>query len=157
MQIFIGAGSNLGDRAASIDQAKVLLAKAGIVIVGSSPVYETPALTRLGAKMPDFLNAVLEVRTDLAPLELLDTLESVERTMGRQHKGDWAPRTIDLDLLLYGDMVLQSPRLILPHPGMADRWFVLKPLADLAPDVMHPLKKKTIKELLCNFLSIPPT
>lgn len=103
---------------------------------------------------PDFLNAVFEVETDLTPESFLDLLETIERDLGRSRKGDWSLRPIDLDILLFEGRVVVTNRLKVPHPGMENRWFVLKPLADLVPDVVHPVLEKTIWEL---FEALPPS
>jgi 2-amino-4-hydroxy-6-hydroxymethyldihydropteridine diphosphokinase len=148
--VYIGVGSNIGDRYGQIDTAQFFLEKKGIAIKRVSPLYETEAVCKPGERQPKFINGVFEIETDLAPEPLLDLLEQVEKNMGRFRKGDWTPRTIDLDLLFYGDQVVDSPRLKIPHPEIARRWFVLKPLSDLAPDFLHPILKKTVKELLEN-------
>lgn len=148
--VYIGVGSNIGDRYGQIDTARFFLEKKGITIKRVSPLYETEAVCKPGERQPKFINGVFEAETDLSPEALLDLLEQVERNMGRFRKGDWTPRTIDLDILFYGDRVVDSPRLKIPHPEIADRWFVLKPLSDLAPDLLHPVLKKTVKELLEN-------
>jgi 2-amino-4-hydroxy-6-hydroxymethyldihydropteridine diphosphokinase len=156
--VYIGVGSNQGDRHENIEGSRRRLGQSGAHVRRVSPLYETEALLKPGQPpQPDFLNAVFEVETVLDPERLLDLLETIERGLGRSNKGDWSPRTIDLDILLYEDRVVDSPRLKIPHPEMAHRSFVLKPLADLARDVMHPVLKKTIKEILWNFLSTPPT
>lgn len=146
--VYIGVGSNIGDRYGQIDTAQFFLEKKGITIKRVSPLYETEAVCKPGERQPKFINGVFEAETELSPEALLDLLEQVERNMGRFRKGDWTPRTIDLDILFYGDQVVDSPRLKIPHPEIASRWFVLKPLADLAPDLLHPVLKKTVGELL---------
>ncbi|HEX5037541.1 MAG TPA: 2-amino-4-hydroxy-6-hydroxymethyldihydropteridine diphosphokinase, partial [bacterium] len=131
---------------------------AGAHVRRVSPLYETEAVLKPGQPpQPNFLNGVFEVETDLEPERLLDLLEAIERDLGRARKGDWSPRPVDLDILFYDDRVVSTDRLKIPHPGLAGRLFVLKPLADLAPDMVHPVLKKTIKELLWNFSSTPPT
>ena len=144
MIAYIGAGANTGDRRGNIEQAKDLLEKGGIRVVRMSPLYETEAECRPGQRMPPFLNGVLELETDLDPMGLLERLEAVERAMGRYHKGTWQPRAIDLDILFYGDLVMETERLKIPHPEAAKRWFVLKPLSDLAPDLVHPVLGKKV-------------
>ncbi len=146
--VYIGVGSNLGERQENIDQARQLLKKKGINILRTAPLYETRALCKPGQVMPSFLNGVFEVETSFSPESLLETLEQIEQELGRTKKSDWSPRTIDLDILLYSDSILQSMVLSIPHPEMAKRWFVLKPLADLVPDMVHPVLGTTIKELL---------
>jgi len=156
--VYIGVGSNQGDRHENIEGSRRRLGQSGAHARRVSPLYETQAVVKPGQPVqPDFLNAVFEVETGLDPERLLDLLETIERELGRSQKGDWSPRTIDLDILLYENLVLDSPRLKVPHPEMVRRPFVLKPLADLAPDVVHPVLRKTIKEILWNFSSIPPT
>lgn len=156
--VYIGVGSNLGDRHENIERSRRRLGQSGAHVRRVSPLYETQALLKPGQpSQPDFLNAVFEVETVLDPERLLDLLETIERDLGRTRKGDWSPRPIDLDILLYENRVVDSPRLKIPHPEMTRRLFVLKPLADLAKDVVHPVLKKTIKEILWNFSSTPPT
>ena len=155
--VYIAVGSNRGDRYGNIDHARSLLEKRGVAVERVSPLYETQAHCRPGQEAPPFINGVFEIKTDLDPEALLELLEGVERALGRQSKGDWAPRLIDLDILLYDNRVCSSARLQVPHPEMSNRWFVMKPLADLAPDVVHPVLGKTIKELLWNSSSTRPT
>ncbi len=168
-KVYVGVGSNVGDRSGNVDLARFYLEKKGIQVKRTSPLYETEAICKGGGSgeksaqpspaqtMPKFLNGVFEIETDLLPEALREELEHVERLCGRNRKGDWQSRTMDLDILIYGDKVFDSQRLKVPHPAIEKRWFVLKPLADLAPDLVHPILKTTIKEILCNFSSIPPT
>jgi 2-amino-4-hydroxy-6-hydroxymethyldihydropteridine diphosphokinase len=117
-----------------------------IKILKRSSVYQTEPV---GMKdQPDFLNMALEVETKLSPLELLDFLQDVEKKMGRKKRRKWGPRNIDLDLLFYEDEVMNSAKLTLPHPQMHSRKFVLIPLVEIAKDKIHPLIKKSIRELL---------
>ena len=147
IQTFIGAGSNLGNREANLKEARERLAAAsGIKIKKVSPVYETDPVG--GPEQGKYLNAVWEVETNFSPPELLKEILSIEARMGRRRTVPNAPRTIDLDILFYGDQILQQTGLQIPHPRLHERWFVLKPLADLAPDFIHPELKKTIKSLL---------
>lgn len=148
MLIYIGAGSNLGNRQENIQKARSFLNQKSMRVLRVSPLYETEALCRPGQTMPAFLNGVFEVETNLDPEELLSRLEQIEKSMGRIKKGDWQPRSIDLDILLYGDQVIFTDRLKIPHPGMDKRWFVLKPLSDLAPDLVHPVGHKSIQEMV---------
>ncbi len=115
-----------------------------------SSLVETPALTLPGAPaQPNYLNGAIVVETNLPPRDLLDTLLRVERALGRDRSSGerWAPRTIDLDLLLYGDAVIDEDGLVVPHPRMHERDFVLGPLAEVAADAIHPTMKSTVREL----------
>lgn len=131
---YIGLGANLGDSAATLRLAlDELAATAGIDACIASPFYRSAPVDASG---PDFVNAVARVQTSLAPLALLDALQAIEQGHGRQRPYRNAPRTLDLDLLCYGDLRLDTPRLTLPHPRMHERAFVLLPLRDLAPGMM---------------------
>jgi 2-amino-4-hydroxy-6-hydroxymethyldihydropteridine diphosphokinase len=129
---YVGLGSNLGDREASIRRAAEL--------IGASRVSTILETEPWGLEdQPLFLNAVAELETDLSPRRLLDHLLDVERRLGRERVGpQWGPRTIDLDLLLYGDETVDEPGLSVPHPFLAERRFVLEPLAELAPSLKIP-------------------
>lgn len=147
---YVGLGSNLGDRLAHLRGAVAALRDLpGGQDVAVSPVYESPA-HRLPGQAPagDYLNAVAALDTPLAPEALLDALLTIEAARGRTRPVPWAPRTLDLDLLLWGDAVVDTPRLVLPHPRLALRRFVLAPLADLAPDLAVPTLAATVAELL---------
>ncbi|BCJ87379.1 2-amino-4-hydroxy-6-hydroxymethyldihydropteridine diphosphokinase [Effusibacillus dendaii] len=146
--IFVSMGSNLGEREAYLASALHSLSLRGISVLEQSPVYETKAV---GIEdQPDFLNMVIRVQTDLAPHNLLKNLLQIEAEHGRVRDLKWGPRTLDLDLLFYGKLVEQSDDLILPHPHMHDRAFVLLPLQDLAPDWVHPLLGKTVREMVAD-------
>ena len=142
---YIALGSNLGNRLGNL-QAAVLALQPSVGILDCSPVYETPPWGYLD--QPAFLNQVVKAQTQLSPRELLDLLKQVETEMGRQKTMQNGPRLIDLDILLYEDLVLDTPQLTIPHPRMAGRGFVLVPLADLAPDLRHPTLGVTIREML---------
>ncbi len=134
--VFVGMGSNVGDRLAHLRAAVAALgAAAGVRVVGVSPVYETEAHVRPGAPpQRDHLNAVVRLAVTLAPLDLLAVLHAAERAAGRDPAAEpWSPRPLDLDVLLWGDETLHLPELIVPHPRLTERRFVLAPLADLAP------------------------
>jgi 2-amino-4-hydroxy-6-hydroxymethyldihydropteridine diphosphokinase len=133
---FVGLGSNLGDRLAALDGALAALAALPATrLVARSSYYESAPLDASGG---DYLNAVARLRTSLAPLALLRALLAVEARHGRERPFANAPRTLDLDLLLYGDIALQTEQLTLPHPRLHERAFVLMPLAEIAPDLLLP-------------------
>jgi len=143
----IALGSNLGDRAATLQSAIQQLWQLGTVTAVSS-FYETDPVGYLD--QPQFLNAAALLETTLPPLELLESLLAIERAFGRHRSATVpkGPRTLDLDLLLYGDQVLDTPTLTLPHPAMHERRFVLAPLAEIAPHLRHPVLRRTMRELL---------
>jgi 2-amino-4-hydroxy-6-hydroxymethyldihydropteridine diphosphokinase len=131
--VYLGLGANLDDRLGNLQRAVDLLgARPGVRIVRSSRVYETEPVG--GPTQPDFLNAVLEVRTDLSALDLLVSCQWVEEEMGRVRTVHWGPRSIDIDVLTFGDEVIDEPDLVVPHPRMHERGFVLLPLAELCAD-----------------------
>lgn len=133
---YLGLGSNLGDRLTALQRAVDLLGEQrGIRVVRTSRVFETEPV---GPPQPDYLNAVAEVRTALAPLELLDACRSVEDRLGRVRRVRWGPRTIDVDVLGYDRLVVDEPDLSVPHPRMHERGFVLVPLLELDPDPLLP-------------------
>ncbi len=142
---YIALGSNLGDKEKNLRRALLLLTQQGVEIVRVSSFLSTEPYGV--TDQPQFLNAVACVRTSLAPLALLDVLLATELAMGRVRLRHWGERNIDLDLLLYEDVVLDLPRLHLPHPDMQNRDFVLLPLAEIAPELKHPTLQKTIWEL----------
>jgi 2-amino-4-hydroxy-6-hydroxymethyldihydropteridine diphosphokinase len=146
---YIALGSNLGDRRDYLDRAlQALRERPGIAVTRVSSYHETAPVGGPPGQGP-YLNAAAEVQTDLGPCELLEALAEVELLLGRVRHEPWGPRTIDLDLLLYEDRVLlDEPGLIVPHPRMHERRFVLGPLAEIAPHVVHPQLQKTIQELL---------
>lgn len=145
--VYISLGSNLRDRLEYLREAirKIELSQ-GVKISKVSSVYETQPTDYLD--QPWFLNMVLELETTLEPLNLLELLLGIENQMGRKRTRRHEPRNIDLDLLLYDDQVLKSDKLTLPHPRMHKRKFVLVPLAEIAPQVVHPLLKKSAERLL---------
>ncbi len=144
-RVFIGLGTNLGDRASNLEAARSALA-VEMTILKQSSIYETAPWGFL--EQPAFLNQVIEVETDLSPSKLLDFLKKTETELGRQANFRYGPRLIDLDILFYGKRVIQTQRLRVPHPRLPERAFVLVPLAEIAPDWLHPQSKKTINELL---------
>ena len=148
---YIALGSNLGDKEKNLRRALLLLTQQGVEVVRVSGFLSTEPYGV--TDQPQFLNAVACVRTSLAPLALLDVLLATELAMGRVRLRHWGERNIDLDLLLYEDVVLDTPRLRLPHPDMQNRDFVLLPLAEIAPELKHPTLQKTIWELKKDLMS----
>ncbi|WP_293831252.1 2-amino-4-hydroxy-6-hydroxymethyldihydropteridine diphosphokinase [uncultured Phascolarctobacterium sp.] len=148
---YIALGSNLGDKEKNLRRALLLLTQQGVEVVRVSSFLSTEPYGV--TDQPQFLNAVACVRTSLAPLALLDVLLATELAMGRVRLRHWGERNIDLDLLLYEDVVLDTPRLRLPHPDMQNRDFVLLPLAEIAPELKHPTLQKTIWELKENLMN----
>lgn len=135
-RVFVGLGANLGDARVTLAAGvKALENHPGITLVAMSSLYRTAPVDATG---PDYINAVVELRTTLAPLQLLQALQAIEADHGRQRPYRHAPRTLDLDLLLYGQRQVDDPQLTLPHPRLHRRAFVLEPLAELAPDLTHP-------------------
>lgn len=142
MRAYIGLGSNLDDPPAQLQQAVSALARLPESrVVAVSPLYRNSPLVPAGedpAGQPDYVNAVAALDTTLAPLTLLDALQAIENDQHRVRARHWGPRTLDLDLLLYGDERIDLPRLTVPHPGLRERRFVLLPLHDVAPDLVLP-------------------
>ena len=145
-RVYIGLGSNLGDREEMLRRARELLTGAGIDILRASSLYETEPQDL--PNQPWFLNQVVEAETNLFPLQLLNRALKIEKELGRRRTAIKGPRTIDLDILLYHRYVIDSPSLIVPHPRMHERRFVLAPMVELAPKLRHPVTRQTMRELL---------
>jgi len=145
--VYISAGSNIGEREANLEFGARRLGECGNLLRTSS-FFETEPVGY--ADQPWFLNQVFELETTLTPHELLALCNEIEHDCGRVRTFQNAPRTLDLDILLYGDLIVSDPNLVIPHPRMAERRFVLEPLAEMAPELPHPIEKKTIRELLAN-------
>lgn len=152
---YIALGSNLGDREATLRRALEMLdARDDISVIRVSSFIET-APSGGPADQPPYINAAAELETSLSPHDLLAALQAAESALGRDRSREqrWGPRTCDLDLLLMGDVVLDAPDLTIPHPRMANRAFVLAPLAEIAADAIHPAHGETIASLLANLAS----
>ena len=143
--VYLALGSNLGDRMGNLKSAVERLSRE-ITIRKVSLVYETEPVYY--KKQPLFLNAVLSALTELEPSALLRLVKSIESDMGRQPSFRNAPRTVDIDILFYGERNIQTPELTIPHSGIAERAFVLVPLAEIAPGLVHPVTHKKVKDLL---------
>lgn len=143
---YLSLGSNIGDRERNLRTAIERLAAPGLRALRTSPVYETEPVDVTDQRW--FLNLVMEAETTLFPLQLLARVQKVERVLGRVRTVPKGPRIIDIDILLYGTAVMRGGKLEIPHPRMAERRFVLVPLHDLAPDLRHPVVRKTVAELL---------
>jgi 2-amino-4-hydroxy-6-hydroxymethyldihydropteridine diphosphokinase len=144
--IYLSVGSNLGDRAANLKRAIAALPDAGVRVLRRSSLYETEPVDFLG--QPWFLNCAVEAETSLAPRQLLDGLQGIEGLLGSKKLVPRGPRIIDLDILFYGTGVIRSDEVEIPHPRMASRRFVLIPLAELVPELQHPVLRATVAELL---------
>ncbi|MBO8446377.1 MAG: 2-amino-4-hydroxy-6-hydroxymethyldihydropteridine diphosphokinase [Bacteroidetes bacterium] len=153
-KVFLALGSNLGDRDALLDAAEALIGRRVGKIVAKSSRFENPAA---GFKSDnDFLNEAIEVATVLSPQSLLSEINGIERCLGRERKSmacEYHDRTMDIDIIYYGDAIINEPQLVVPHPRMAERMFVLQPLNEIAPGFVHPLLHRTSSELLASLQS----
>ncbi|MBM3426914.1 MAG: 2-amino-4-hydroxy-6-hydroxymethyldihydropteridine diphosphokinase, partial [Bacteroidetes bacterium] len=145
-KVVLGIGGNKGDRESYLSQAVEALSKQ-VTFVSCSQVYESEAWGGV-AQLGNFLNQVLLIQTSLDPLTLLQVTQQIEIDLGRTREEHWGDRTIDIDILYFGELVCHDPQLILPHPYIAERRFVLQPLAEILPLKKHPVSGKTSVELL---------
>ncbi len=146
--VFIALGSNLGDKKENLEKAIREIAETAGVVSAISSVYETEPWEFVSPN--SFLNMVIRIETSLTPVQLLRLTQKTERKIGRTSKttDSYHDRLIDIDLILYDDLILASPGLTLPHPHLHERLFVLEPLCEIAPEVLHPVLKKSMRELL---------
>jgi 2-amino-4-hydroxy-6-hydroxymethyldihydropteridine diphosphokinase len=145
VEVYLGLGANTGDRRANLEKALGLLGERLCIDMVSS-VYETEPVGY--EDQPPFLNAVCCVTTDIGPLQLLSLVKGIEATMGRVPNFTDGPRPIDIDIIIYGKLVMVDPELTIPHPRMGERAFVLVPLAEIAPDLIHPFSGESIGDML---------
>ncbi len=149
-KIFLGFGSNIGYRRQNIERAIAELEQRGIPKIRLSSYYET---SPVGPKQKQFLNAAGTFKTNLTADELLKTVKDIEKMLGRKKTLRWGPRTIDIDILFYSDIIIKNKNLIIPHKEIQNRLFVLQPLNEIASGFIHPVEKKQIKTLLKNALT----
>jgi 2-amino-4-hydroxy-6-hydroxymethyldihydropteridine diphosphokinase len=146
-RVFVALGSNIGDRLGFLQKAMDALGSArGFKVRRVSSVYETEPVGK--KDQPQFLNAAVELHSLMSPQDVLVTLKQIERAVGRTPSERWGPREIDLDLIYVQDLVIDRPELVLPHPEVASRRFVLTPLAEIAPEFVDPLRKRSLRKLL---------
>lgn len=148
--VYLLLGSNLGERERNIEVAIKELEKLGLLIQKRSSLYNTAPWGYY--KQPDFLNIAVECLTNIAPIELLRELKEIEKKMGRKETVRYGPRVIDIDIIFYNSLIIKTESLVIPHPLMHKRRFVLEPLCEIAPDFVHPELKLTVRELLDTLL-----
>jgi 2-amino-4-hydroxy-6-hydroxymethyldihydropteridine diphosphokinase len=144
--VYLGMGSNVGDRERNLAAALAQLAAPALRVLRISSTYETEPVDYTDQRW--FLNLVAEAETELFPMQLLAHIVKIERALGRVRTVSKGPRTLDIDILLYGRAVIRSAKLEIPHPRMGERRFVLAPLAELAPSLRHPVTRETVREML---------
>jgi 2-amino-4-hydroxy-6-hydroxymethyldihydropteridine diphosphokinase len=144
--VYLSLGSNMGEREEHLREALRRLETIEVRVLRKSSVYETEPQDM--HDQPWFLNLVVEIETEFFPMQLLAWTQKIERDMGRERLTPKGPRTIDIDILFYGRAVVDTPKLAIPHPRLAQRRFVLEPLGELAPDLRHPVDCKTVREML---------
>lgn len=144
-RVLLALGSNLGSREANLRAALTHLNARGLRVVRQSPIIESDPVGVID--QPAFLNMAAEIETDLAPLELLNAIQSIEQAVGRTPSYRWGPRILDIDIILWGDQIIRETRLQVPHPRFRERAFVLKPLAEIAPEAVDPETGQTVAAL----------
>jgi 2-amino-4-hydroxy-6-hydroxymethyldihydropteridine diphosphokinase len=145
MNVFLLLGSNLGDRTAYLQQAIAAIENEVAPVTKTSSVYETQSWGK--TNQPDYLNQVVLLQTDLSAQTILQKIWNIEWAIGRVREEKWGPRIIDIDILFYGDEIIDEPQLKVPHPELHTRRFTLEPLTEIAPDMVHPVLDKTILQL----------
>jgi 2-amino-4-hydroxy-6-hydroxymethyldihydropteridine diphosphokinase len=149
--IYLALGSNIGDRKAYLEQALGLLTKHTNILKKSAIFHTAP---QYEINQPEFLNQVIEAETLLSPADLLKEIKHIEQTIGREAYYRYGPRTIDIDILYYGRHIIQEPSLIIPHPNISERKFVLEPLCEIAPAFLCPASQKTVSQMLEKLVTI---
>jgi 2-amino-4-hydroxy-6-hydroxymethyldihydropteridine diphosphokinase len=152
---YLSLGTNLGNPEENLNRAIMKIRENGCVVEKQSSFIKTAPYGVID--QPDFLNCVIKISTDKTPFELLDTLLSIEQDMGRIRREKWGPRIIDIDILFYDDLIIDTENLKIPHPDLHNRLFVLKPLNEIAPNLVHPVLRKTTRQLLdsCRDITCP--
>jgi 2-amino-4-hydroxy-6-hydroxymethyldihydropteridine diphosphokinase len=153
-RVFLLLGSNLGDRLAALKDARYHISRKVGEIITVSSIFQTASWG--GKTQPDFYNQALEIQPLESPLQTLKSLLDIEKSMGRKRLEKWDARLIDIDILLWGDLLIHQPELVVPHPYLHLRRFALAPLVEIAPDVVHPMLDKTIRQVLDECTDVLP-